>query len=63
MNVGTFWHRAFIAALTRLPPEKAATEADLALDMAVEHWDALRTKRGAKVPAFTPFDQIDVTEI
>jgi len=63
MNVGTFWHRAFIAALNRLPPEEATLEADLALELASEHWDSLRKRRGAYAWSWLPADQVDVAEL
>jgi len=38
MKAGTFWNRAFLAALHRVPAEQARTEADLALQLALAHW-------------------------
>ncbi len=63
MNVDTFWHRAFIAALNRLSPEDASAEANLALEMAVGHWDSVRKNRGAYGRTWKPVDQFNVTEL
>jgi hypothetical protein len=38
MKTSTFWNRAFLAALHRLPAQAAREEADLAVKLALEHW-------------------------
>lgn len=38
MKAATFWNKAFLAALHRLPAEEARIEADSALQLSLEHW-------------------------
>lgn len=38
MKTKKFWNRAFLAALHRLSAEEARAEADLALQLVLEHW-------------------------
>lgn len=38
MKVSTFWNKAFLAALHRLPPEQAETEATAATERCLKHW-------------------------
>lgn len=38
MKAATFWNKAFLAALHRLPAEDARIEADSALQLSLEHW-------------------------
>jgi hypothetical protein len=40
MKVQTFWNKAFLAALTRLPANEAKIEADLATELCIEHWQS-----------------------
>lgn len=42
MKVETFWNKAFLAALTRLPPEQAKKDADLATELCIEQWREMR---------------------
>jgi len=38
VTIEDFWNRAFLAALTRLPAEQAAKEADTATAICINHW-------------------------
>lgn len=50
MKVKKFWNQAFLAALARLPAEKAKEEADLATDLCIKQWQGHRYHWA---PAFT----------
>lgn len=38
MKASTFWNRAFLAALHRLPAQEARDEADTAIQLAIDQW-------------------------
>lgn len=38
MKVEKFWNKAFLAALSRLPPEEAKEEADWATALCISYW-------------------------
>jgi hypothetical protein len=40
VTIEEFWNRAFLAALCRLPPEKAKCDADEATKLCIDHWHA-----------------------
>lgn len=40
MSIEEFWNRAFLAALSRLPPEQAKVDADQATAVCIEHWQS-----------------------
>ncbi|WP_267087019.1 hypothetical protein [Xanthomonas sacchari] len=40
MTIAEFWNHAFLAALSRLPPEQAKVDADQATTICIEHWQA-----------------------
>lgn len=42
MTIQEFWNRAFIAALSRLPPKRAKKEADEATQLCIEQWQDQR---------------------
>ena len=42
MKIEKFWNQAFLAALTRLPPNKAKKEADEATKLCIKHWQSNR---------------------
>ena len=43
MKISDFWNQAFISCLGRLPAQEARAEADKALEIALEHWQAVMT--------------------
>jgi hypothetical protein len=40
MKVEKFWNQAFVAALSRLPAEKAKEEADAATELCIKQWQS-----------------------
>ena len=44
MKVQTFWNKAFLAALTRLPADEAKVEADKATALCIERWNKANKK-------------------
>lgn len=40
MKIEEFWNQAFLAALGRLPAAEAKSEADVATQLCIEHWQA-----------------------
>lgn len=63
MTVSKFWNQAFIAALTRLPAEQAKIEADKALEIAIEHWQGLMKEKGAVVPQWVLYADLQLEDI
>jgi len=61
MTVSDFWHQAFLAALHRVPAERAREEADLAVSTAIEHWQT--THNGGMQAVWTPLAKLDITDI
>ena len=63
MTVSDFWHRAFIAALGRLPADEAKAEADKATSLAITHWQDMMQEHGIVVPVWTPYADVNIAEI
>jgi hypothetical protein len=42
MKVEKFWNQAFLAALSRLPADKAKEEADAATELCIKNWQEHR---------------------
>jgi hypothetical protein len=40
MTIEDFWNQAFLSALTRCPAGEAKLEADVALQICIEHWQS-----------------------
>lgn len=38
MTIEEFWNKAFLAALTRLPPKEAREDADQATQICIDRW-------------------------
>lgn len=63
MKISDFWNQAFIASLGRLPIAEAKKEADEALAVAIAHWQDVMKERGAVVPVWGPYGDIDLTTV
>jgi hypothetical protein len=38
MKIEEFWNQAFLMSLSRVSPEQAKADADLATDLCIKHW-------------------------
>lgn len=61
MKIEDFWNQAFIAALSRLPPEEAKGNADLATQLCIEHWHANRNHTAT--PRRVAWKDEDISEV
>lgn len=59
MTVSDFWNHAFLAALSRVEPESARREADLALRLAISHWQKAPT---TLMPTWTRYANFELAD-
>ncbi|MDY4284353.1 MULTISPECIES: hypothetical protein [Xanthomonas] len=60
MKIEDFWNNAYLACLSRLPPEEAEKQATEATNRCIEFWQANMERRGLQTSAPLWKDQ-DVT--
>lgn len=61
MTISDFWNQAFIAALSRLPASAAKEEADAALELSIQHWQAQSERLVLPLPQ--AWSEGDVTQV